>query len=259
MSLSFSERGDKPHSLPLVLVHAFPLNRHMWRYQLDDLSDLTPVFAPDLPGFGESPVLNENPSMTAYAMELDIFLNERGIKKAVLGGCSMGGYILFEYWRQNPQRVAGMILCDTRAEADTNEAREKRQKNIDLIQNEGLHPLAEAMIGGLLGQESQENRLDLKKEIHDAIVSNPVTGVAHALQALSDRPNSTKTIQTVTVPCQVIVGEQDTLTPPDLARMMHDALPHSSLHVIPRAGHLSPLEQPEMVNKAVRKFLEEIV
>ena len=125
MNLAFSESG-KPKPLSLILVHAFPLNGAMWKHQLKDLQDVLHVIAPDLPGFGRSKPLEEAPGVDGYAKALIQFMDAKGIASAIFGGCSMGGYILFELWRQAPERVTGLILCDTRAEADTPEAREKR-------------------------------------------------------------------------------------------------------------------------------------
>jgi 3-oxoadipate enol-lactonase len=164
MNLSYTMKGSSDN-LPLVLIHAFPLNKAMWRHQLEDLSDIACVIAPDTPGFGESPVLSEPPTMNAYVKKFQDLLSSLNIEKAVFCGCSMGGYILFELWRQCPERVAGLILCDTRAEADGEEARKKRENSIEQVNAQGTQATAEAMLPVLAGQHTRQNRQALVEEI----------------------------------------------------------------------------------------------
>lgn len=264
MDLAYSENGKSvaPH---LVLIHAFPLNRSMWKYQLDGLADHAHVIAPDLYGCGETPIYSRGetpiytikPNMTYYARTIIHFLNQMSINKAILGGCSMGGYILFELWRAYPERFAGLILCDTRAEADTLEARAVRLQSVEAILEQGLSPLAEGMIPKLLSSNTLETKPDLVSDIKNAILTNNKKGVAYAQYAMARRPESTETLYTIDVPTLILVGEQDVLTPPDLARSMNEKIPHSQLHVLPEAGHLSPVEQPEMANQLIRGFIND--
>lgn len=256
MPLIYSENSNKG-KLTLVLIHAFPLNRHMWKYQLTGLQDSVHVIAPDLPGFGESKRLQESPSINAYGKALFELLDSMGIEKAIFGGCSLGGYILFELWRMAPQRVSGLILCDTRAEADTPEVRKNREKSIEEVLTKGTSPLAEAMPLKLLSPTTYQNHNHVVSEVTNAILGNARIGIADAQLALASRLDSTETLATISVPTLIIVGEDDLLTPPNLARSMQGQIPHSHINIIPSAGHLSPLEQPERVNSAIWTFLVE--
>jgi len=255
MNLAYSESGN-PNARPLVLIHAFPLNRAMWKHQLDGLSNCAHLIAPDTPGFGESPTLSEGPTMAAYVSAIAGFLDRMKIEKAVFAGCSMGGYILFELLRSYPDRVEGLILCDTRAEADASDARETRMQAIQIVREYGLAPVAQGMIPKLLCPNTLESNPDLVSEIESAILSNQPEGIIHAQQAMSDRTDSVQTLHSIGIPTLILVGESDELTPPDLARSMHEMIRGSRLEILPKAGHLSPLEQPQAANTAIRTFLD---
>ncbi|HPO99054.1 MAG TPA: alpha/beta fold hydrolase [bacterium] len=255
MNLVFSESG-KSKILSLILVHAFPLNGGMWKHQVNDLSDILHVYAPDLPGFGRSKPFEDAPSMADYAKTLIQFMDEQELEKAIFGGCSMGGYILFELWRQVPERIAGLILCDTRAEADTPEAQEKRLHTIEDIRNQGTDNLAASTIPNLLSFNTLESREDVVAEVIELIHDNSPIGIIHALQALAARPDSTSTLAGINVPTLILVGSEDILTPPSLARSMQSAIPNAQLEILPDAGHLSPFENPQAANQAIRKFLK---
>ncbi len=229
----------------------------MWEHQLNGLSTKRRVITFDLPGFGKTPPLQEEEgSMGAYADAIFSFLDEKGVEKAIFAGCSMGGYILFEMWRRASNRFAGLILSDTRAEADTKEAREKRSNTIDEVRSNGAVALAGTMTPNLLGPETLEKRKELVEKVHQTIQHNSPIGIIHALQAMAARPDSSDLLKEISVPTLILVGKDDLLTPPDLARSMKEAIPHSHLEIIPQAGHLAPLEQPKKVNQAILKWLE---
>jgi len=227
----------------------------MWKHQVNGLDDTIQVIAPDMPGFGESEPFTEVPSMSAYVSSLLSFLDDQNIEKAIFAGCSMGGYILFELWRVAPDRVKGLILCDTRAEADAPEMREVRMKTIEQVLKNGPAELAEAMLPKLVSAVTLEKRPGLMERLHQTILNNPSQGIAHALQALADRPDSSNDLAKINVPVLILVGEEDQLTPPDLAKSMQEKISGSHLSIITNAGHLAPLEQPERANTAIRTFL----
>ncbi|MBN2327896.1 MAG: alpha/beta fold hydrolase [Candidatus Omnitrophica bacterium] len=256
MPIAFSDNKNSSKR-PLVLIHAFPLDRRMWDHQVNGLENIIRVIAPDTPGFGNSDRLTDKPSMSAYVTSLLQFLDDQGIEQAVFGGCSMGGYILFELWRKAPERTAGLILWDTRADADAPDARENRLKTIKEVRENGAASLAETMPAKLLSPVTFKTRTDLVDELKKTILNNPKEGIADAQQALADRPDSTNTLRTITAPALILVGEDDVLTPPELAQSMHSQIQNSRLEIIPQAGHLSPLEQPEKTNAIVESFLRE--
>ncbi|RJP31972.1 MAG: alpha/beta hydrolase [Candidatus Omnitrophota bacterium] len=256
MGLAFTEQGNTENP-SVVFIHAFPLNRKMWKYQVEGLSQSLHVLAPDLPGFGESPILQKNPSMTAYAESIKNFLLEKKIHKAVFMGCSMGGYVLFEIFRQYKEMVAGLILCDTRPQADTPEARVQRMETIDYVRVNGIRSLAEKMLFSLLCLETTGQTPEKVDEIKEIILSNSTEGIIQALWALASRRDSVELLQSIDAPTLILVGREDVLTPPDLARSMQNHIKNARLDIIPNAGHLSPYEQPHLVNRSIRKFLEE--
>lgn len=255
MSLAFSSAGSSKNT-PVILIHAFPLNRSMWRFQLERLSDHSYVLAPDLPGFGESALSDEPASMSLYVQQLITFMDEHKIEQAVLGGCSMGGYILFEFWRVMPRRVLGLILCDTKAEADTDDARENRLEMADAVRKNGTSQLAQAMPEKLLGKTTQDKKIEMVSEISKSIKSTNPEAVAQAQLAMASRADSIQTLDSIIAPTLILVGEEDVLTPPQAAQSMHDKIPTAKIEIIQQAGHLSPLEQPDSVNNAINDFLQ---
>lgn len=255
MELHFVNQGSS--KTPIVLLHAFPVTYEMWQHQIDALSAKHEVYALDLPGFGASPTLREEASIASYAHAVLALLDEQGVEKAVFGGCSMGGYIVFEIWRQAPKRVAGMILCDTRADADTDATKEARQQSIENVRASGLDQLAEGMIGKVFGETTLNTKTDLVASTKHIILENSPVGVIHALQAMASRPDSTEDLPSIKVPVLIIVGSEDKVTPMSAAKRMADELPSAEIVEIPNAGHLSPIEQPEVVNQAMQTFLKQ--
>lgn len=256
MALAYEKQGNPSHP-PLILIHAFPLNHQMWKYQLAGLSPHIQVFAPDLPGFGQSPLLEASPSLAAYTDSMVDFMASRQIPRAVFGGCSMGGYILFDLWRKYPEKVAGLILCDTRPEADTPEVREKRLKTISDIRTHGHSPLIMSMMPNLFSPQTLEKHPSLVEEVRQWIIANPTEGIIHALTALASRSDSTSFLSRISTPTLILVGQEDKLTPPESAQALQKQIPHSRLEIIPEAGHLSPYEQPEFVNTAILQYLQQ--
>jgi len=254
MKLAYSEQGERS-APPLILIHAFPVHRLMWKQQMEGLSARYRVLAPDLPGFGESALLEKSPTISAYVDTLLEFMDQMNIPKAVFGGCSMGGYYIFDLWRRFPDKISAICLCDTRAEADTPELKERRANTIELVRAQGLSPLAETLIPQLLCNETREKHPDRVEEIRKQIYSNPVDGIIHSLIALAARMDSTDTLKTITVPTLVLVGQEDVITPPVVAHSLQANIPNAHLTIIPAAGHLSPFEQPEKVNKEIHCFL----
>jgi pimeloyl-ACP methyl ester carboxylesterase len=250
MHLAISKHGTKKHGA-LVLLHAFPLNRRMWKKQCEGLMGRFQVFAPDLPGFGQSPLLKSEPTLSAYAKTVVNMMDQYELDQAILGGCSMGGYIALQLVKEYPERFRGLILCDTKATADTEEARQNRYTAIENARTKGLKPLAETMVPMLLGKETKATKPELVKGISEAIVSNPVNAIVHAQTAMANRNDFTPLLETITCPTLLVFGEDDGITPPDIGRELQRLISGSELLVVERAGHLSPLEQPEAVNEKI--------
>lgn len=246
--------------IPVVLVHAFPLDSRMWREQVRALSDIADIHTPNVRGFGGNRLQEkervEEWTVGLFAFDLLQYLDNAGIDRAVLGGCSMGGYIAFEFWRRYPARVAGMILCDTRAEADTHEARENRKQMIERVRQEGTGFLAQFTSEKLVGKTTRERNPGLVHEVAQWATEAPSETVIGALHALASRPDSTDTLRTISVPVLLLFGDEDIVTPPECGERMLSGLPNARMHLVPAAGHLSPLEAPDFVNALVAEFLQ---
>ena len=252
--LHYAEAGSGEPAL--VLLHAFPLHSGMWAPQLEGLSSGRRVIAPDLLGFGgsDAPESMYRYTMLGYADLVAGLLDRLGLDRVVLGGLSMGGYVAFAFLRQYPERVSALILADTRAEADTTEAYERRTNQQDQVARIGTTALIEVLLAGLLSDHTKATRLDLVEQVR-RLLANPAAGFIGALEAMKHRPDATDELSAISVPTLVIVGEDDSLSPPEVARDIHERIKGSTLAVLPRAGHLSSLEAAEEFNAAVAGFL----
>jgi 3-oxoadipate enol-lactonase len=193
--------------------------------------------------------------MDSYADELKGLLDELDVDKVVLAGLSMGGYIAFAFLRKYKERVAALVLADTRAEADPPEGIEKRTKQQEQIRNEGTAGLVDALTGALLSDATKQKRPDVQQALRE-VMDNPARSFVGELEAMKARPDSTGGLAAISVPTLIIVGEHDAVTPPDAARKLHEHIGGSRLVVIPEAGHVSNLEMPDAFNGALAEFLE---
>ena len=239
----------------VVFLHGFPHDRALWRHQVAALCDSHRCIAPDLPGFGSSAPSSE-PGVDAYADAVIALLDHLGVARAVVAGLSMGGYVAFAIWRRHPERVRALILCDTKAGADTDDVRAKRRDMIALAERDGAAALAAAQGEGMLGKSTRASQPAVVGEVRAMMERQPVVGITGALTALMNRPDSTATLAEITVPVLILVGDEDTLTPPREAVAMHRAIRTSTLVEIAHAGHATALEQPAAVNAALRTFLD---
>jgi 3-oxoadipate enol-lactonase len=244
---------------PVLLVHAFPLRAQMWEPQMESLGDRWRFVAPDLMGFGASDA-PEDPSgysVDSFADDLKAVLDELGIDRVVLAGLSLGGYVALAFLRKYRSVVSALVLADTRAEGDAPEAIEKRTNQQGLVREQGPGALTDGLIGALLGEPTREKKPDVVANVR-TLMENPAAGYVGALEAMKGRPDSTPDLTSIDVPTLIVVGENDTLTPPELSRKMHEHIGGSRLVVIPEAGHLSNLEAPEAFNGALAEFLNSL-
>lgn len=244
--------------VPVVLLHAFPLNRTMWEPQIEELSKDFQLITPDLRGFGESEGTNEPYLMELFAEDVYGLINYLGLEQVVLGGLSMGGYIAFAFYRNYPEKVQALILADTRAEADTEEGKKNRKALANQVIGEGTKVIAEQLAPKLLGKTTRENNRALLEKIKDIIRSNSMAAIANASLGMALRPDSNPILEKIQCPTLILVGEEDELTPVALAENMKQKIQDAELVVIPKAGHLSNIEQPQAFNRAVKKFLKNL-
>ena len=251
--IAYHDRGRR-HGTALLLIHGFPLDHRMWAPQLVGLSADVRVIAPDLRGFGRSEVTPEPLTMEQHADDLAALLDHLALERAVVVGLSMGGYIAFAFWRRHRERVQALVLLDTRAEPDAPQAKASRDSAVAKVRQAGSAAIAGEMLPRLLAPANLSNRR-IADRAQTMMAEQPVEGVAGALAGLRDRADSRPTLPTISVPTLVLVGEHDALTPPADAAAMAAAIPGARLVVVPRAGHLSTLENPRAVNRAIRDFL----
>jgi 3-oxoadipate enol-lactonase len=255
--VSYVEAGD-PAGRVMVLLHAFPVTARMWRPQL-----LTPparwrLIAPDLAGFGETDDrAGEPPALDDYALDVLALLDRLDVRRAHVGGLSLGGYVTLAVARLAPDRVTGLVLADTKAPADSPEQRAGRDQSIATLEAGGLDALATAMLPRLVGRTTgtQEPEPELVAEIRAQVALNNVAGLRRALLRLRDRPDATAGLAAITVPTLVIVGDEDVATPVPEARFLAEHIRGARLEIVSGAGHLSNLERPEAFTMALTRFL----
>jgi pimeloyl-ACP methyl ester carboxylesterase len=239
---------------PVLFIHGFPLDRTVWRQVMATLTGWKRI-APDLRGMGLSDAPGRY-TMSEYADDLAALLDALHVESAVVCGLSMGGYIAFELLRRHKSRVRALVLVNSRAEADTEDGRRKRNEMIAKVQREGAGALAEALVPQLLAPWSVTALPHVVDHLASMIAGNASAGVIGALEAMRDRPDSTPMLKQIDVPTLVIAGREDRLIPTSTSRALADAIPGAQLTLIPEAGHLAPLEQPVQTSRVIAEFLD---
>jgi pimeloyl-ACP methyl ester carboxylesterase len=235
----------------LLLVHAFPVDASMWADQVDSLGDDHRVLAPSLPGFGGTPPAGDVMTMDAAADRLAQDLDAAGADRAVVCGLSMGGYVAFSLWRRHRDRVAGLVLANTRAEPDDEAGRERRRAVAETARTSGSEAIAESP-PPLLSDGADDA---LWKRVKAMIRAQPGEAIAAASLGMAERTDSRPVLGEIDVPTAVVTSTGDTLIPPEVTSPMADAIPEADLVVLDGAGHLSNLEDPPGFNAAVRALL----
>ena len=255
ITLAYSDRGT---GLPIVFLHAFPLNRTMWAEQEETLSLQFRVITIDVRGHGESDAPLWRYTLEQTADDVNTLLDQLSIQQAIFVGLSMGGYILFAFYRKYAARVKGVILADTRAQADTAEGKDGRFHMAQIAYTQGPAAIADPMIPKLLSPQTVQTRPGLVQHVRAMIENNRVSGIAGDLMAMAERPDSFPLLKQITCPAQIIVGELDQSTPPSDAKVMADQIPNARLAIIPNAAHLANMEQPEVFSQIVEAFAQEL-
>ena len=237
---------------PLVLLHAFPLNAGMWGPQLDAAPAGWRVIAPDFRGFGRTPRGRLPITIDTFAADVGALMDALEIQEAAVCGLSMGGYVAFEMFRQEPERIASLVLADTRASADTPEGRAGRVRLREVLAQEGPRGIAEQMLPKLFSQDAPPAAVARARAMIESSAAEAIDG---AIEALMTRVDSTPDLSRISRAVLIVVGEHDSVTPQADAEAMHRAIARSRLAVIPRAGHLSNLERPEAFSKVLEDFL----
>jgi 3-oxoadipate enol-lactonase len=243
-SLSFVESGS---GTPALFIHGFPLDHRMWLDQLEELAEVRHCIAPDLPGFGSSAPLDEF-TMDNVADALAAFIGSVPVDVVSL---SMGGYVTFALWERHPELVRSLALLDTKATADTPAAREGRVTTAATIAREGVAALVPGMLTSLLAQGAT---VRAKQRLTRMIEATPNETAIAATMGMANRPDRTHVLSTISVPTMVLVGASDTVTPPAGAVSMAARISDATLSVVPGAGHLPPIETPDLVSESLHGF-----
>jgi len=240
-------------TLGVLFLHAFPLDASMWDGQVEALKGEVPVVAVNLPGFGDADPADPAGWMDTAADRADAALTAAGIDRAIVCGLSMGGYVAFSYLRRHGDKVAGLVLANTRADADDDAAKERRQGLADRLRSEGNF-LAEAPPPLL----SDAAPAALREHVSSIIRAQSPESIAQAALAMAQRADSQSDLAGISVPTLVITSSADTLISPDLSEAMADAIPGARLETIPNAGHLSNLEASDAFNQSIAGFVDEV-
>lgn len=247
---------DQGQGTPVVLLHGFPFTRWMWRPQVAALSRGHRVITPDFRGFGESGGLIE--SLEQLAADVHALVERLGLSRFVLGGFSMGGYVAFRFIARHADRLSGLMLLDTRPEADTEEGKQRRYAGIERIRTEGPNGFLDDFTKLVVSPRTAESRPEVLADVRRLMEDARPDALAGGLRAMAERPDSTPLLSTISVPTLVLVGEDDKATPVESSRKMAVAIPGTDLVIIPGAGHVSNIEQPDAFNAALVMFLRRI-
>jgi 3-oxoadipate enol-lactonase len=252
--IRYEVSGEGP---AILFLHAFPLGLFMWNAQAHAVESTHRVVRFDNRGFGNSPPGDGALTMERIADDAVAILDHIGIDQAVICGCSMGGYAAFAMVRRHPDRIRALVLQDTRAGADTEEARRTRGVLAERVMREGAVAAADAFLPKLVGETTRARRPELLARLREEILATSARGIANALLGLGARADSQPTLAEIRVPTLVVCGAEDVLAPPSESQAMQRAIAGSRLAIVPEAGHLANLENPEIYNRALLTFLQE--
>ena len=242
-------------SKTILFVHGFPFDHTMWQIQIDEFSKDYNCVLYDIRGLGESPAGDGQFTMESFVDDLETILDELKLNRPILCGLSMGGYISLRAVERIQEKFSAAILCDTRSESDNNEGKLKRAAGIKRINKEGLALFAKDFITNCFGDDFKQNRKEaFQKIIEKSSRFNP-TGVKGSLLAMLSRSDTTASLGKINIPTLLICGEEDALTPPSIMKDMFHKINNAEFVEIPKAGHMTPIENPLLVNKSIRDFL----
>ena len=254
--ISVTIAGDGP---TMILLHGFPLDHRQWLPQLRHLSAYYRVIVPELRGFGRSTLTEQDYSIAELAEDVEqVRLHFAPEQTIVLGGLSMGGYVALEYWRQFAPRLSGLILANTKPDADAPAAREARLEMVQRAQRSGSWAAVSGMLPKLLTAENLSARAEIFNAVESMLQSCSVAAVTHAQTAMAERQDFIHHLPAITTPTLVLTGEQDSIAPPEATRKWAAVIPNSTCHVLPPAAHLTPLEAADEFNQRVHEFVQHL-
>jgi len=243
----------------IIFIHGFPFDHSMWNNQVDALKDKYYCVTYDVRGLGTSPVEDGQFTLETFVDDLESIIQLLRLNSPVLCGLSMGGYISLRALERMPDKYKAAILCDTRPESDTNEGKLKRAAAIKLINTNGVKEFVSGFVPNCFSEKFIKENSNIYSEIVErSMISNPIA-VKGCLLAMSGRTDTTDTLSNLKMPVLVLCGEDDKLTPPSVMKAMADKIPESKFFIVPKAGHMSPVENPILVNEQIHSFLSSII
>lgn len=252
--MAYEDRGN---GLPILFIHGYPLNRRLWQPQVDGLSGSARILAPDLRGHGDSQSVEGPYSMDTLAADCVALLDALDIHKpVVICGLSMGGYIALALYRNYPKRMGGLILAATRASADTPKGKANRDAAATQAKGNGVESVVESMLPKMMSPKTYQQKPELVQRVKQIMASTSLEGVLGDLMGMKERPDSTPTLGRISIPTLVIHGEDDQIISAEETKQMHAQIHDAFLETVPEAGHLLNLEQPQIFNQAVRRFIQ---
>ena len=251
-NLVYDVRGQGPD---VVLLHPFPLNRNFWAQVSGHLSEQYRLIIPDIRAHGDSDLGEGAATMQKLSADLAALCREEKISRAYFVGVSIGGYLLFEFWRQHREHVAALVLANTRAGAEDPQAKTNRLALAEKVLHEGTAGFIEDMLPKLVSPSTRENRPDIVDAARRMMQAMSPQDVAGVQRGIAERPDSIPTLKTISVPTLIIAGEDDSV-PLGEAELMRQNIAGSRLQVIPKAGHYAALERPTEFGGLVRAFLD---
>jgi pimeloyl-ACP methyl ester carboxylesterase len=243
---------------PVVLLHPFPVHHEFWLPTAEYLSSKYRLIMPDLRGHGESALGNGPATMQKHASDVARVMSDAGVDRAPLIGVSIGGYTIFEFWRRFRDRVSALVLCNTKASADTAEARTSRLQAANDVLQRGTQPFFEGMLVKMLAETTRRSRPELVEGALRMMRKMSAEDVAGVQRGMAERPDSVSTLKTINVPVMIITGDEDNMTGVPEAELMKQNISGSQMKVIAKAGHYSPWEQPEEAGKLLMQFLDSV-
>jgi pimeloyl-ACP methyl ester carboxylesterase len=252
--LYYEVMGDGP---PVVLLHPFPANHSFMLPVADMLAARYRVILPDLRGHGDSTSGTGVATMEKHAADLLRLCEAEHIQRAVFVGVSIGGYILFEFWRRYRERVAALVFCNTKASLDSDQARQDRLNSAEQVKQHGPVDFLDGTAAKLVGATTRINRPDVLAAARKIMSKSTVGGIVAVQQGMASRPDSVPTLATINVPTLVIAGEED-VVPLEELQAIHRGITGSKIVVIPKAGHYAVFEKPDEAGRAIRSFLDSL-
>jgi pimeloyl-ACP methyl ester carboxylesterase len=256
LKISYQEAGQ---GIPLVFLHAFPLSSAMWKAQMEEFSSIYRVLCPDFRGLGGTSPFDTLPSIQTLAHDISLSLGALEIsEKIVLCGLSMGGYVALEFARAYPDKLRGLILADTRADPDSEEGKKARD---EMIRFAGLHDgraIVQRMQAKLLSETTLQEKREILTQVEAIALQNDGTDLGQLVAAMKDRRDSTDFLSEISCPTLVLGGSDDVVSPPQIMKAMASKIPRAKHVVIDGAGHLANLECPEVFNRELGLYLQEL-